>query len=526
MITDILLRSVVNPPLVTKGSTLTYSEEDNNFIELYNYLSTLNNGSGVTPYNPATNYVGTYYVSYANNIWMHVSSSSTGVTPGTDGAIWELTTVGALAHQQGTDESLALGTSHSTTAQDVYDVVNSTAISLSQVAFNSLRLNGTLKKNAIYLINDIAASLSLQAEDLCYLFIHSFGIDKYSLSGTLMLRMPDVSGDLFAPVKWNALGTYATNSNVIYQGYVYRNITGSNNAVASPRIDITNWEQRLADTAYYTNRFYECNFIVDSSYVYITTIEDSLIDAVYSTNDLSNKYLDSFTVTYQCKADSNSTIGALNTIDGNVQRVNAANNSGIIIDLGGNINIDLVSLNNASIIFTGIYLQNFINLLNLTNVTLECQTDVAIDSLMVNFSASKYMTVTETDGTVLTGLVNDNGSSVTKQVTNTGGGVLDFDSLCGGFSDIFGVFECNGATASYSSIVRQFTFIPIKIKPISGVVITLTTSSINTAASNEIVGAVPVVVLDATKNDWAILTPTTNILGHLVWQITSYNVNI
>lgn len=122
----IKLRQLIHTGLTTKGTQLTFSELDQNFIELFDFISSMAAGAGLTAYNAGTTYIGglTYYVSYNANIYKFISSTDkTGITPGTNPAVWELTSAGALTHQQNTDTKLALNTDYEISAITIYDFI-------------------------------------------------------------------------------------------------------------------------------------------------------------------------------------------------------------------------------------------------------------------------------------------------------------------------------------------------------------------------------------------------------------------
>lgn len=125
----IILRIVEAEGYETKGSEISWAEEDNNFVVLANSIKELlelikaSSVGGVDDYNPAVEYSNTdpdTYVTYDNNTYRYIGASpSTGITPGTDESKWELVSSGAFTHQQNTDTALALGTEFEVTAEAI-----------------------------------------------------------------------------------------------------------------------------------------------------------------------------------------------------------------------------------------------------------------------------------------------------------------------------------------------------------------------------------------------------------------------
>lgn len=130
-IDSIILRSVTQSPYTTKGSSLTYTEEDQNFIKIADAIKELNaqNVSNFTAWNSGTSYGVTTpptYVSYASNIYRAVGNS-TGITPGTDLTKWVIASAGEFAHLQNTDIKLASGTANEVTAAALKIIVDAYA---------------------------------------------------------------------------------------------------------------------------------------------------------------------------------------------------------------------------------------------------------------------------------------------------------------------------------------------------------------------------------------------------------------
>jgi len=102
---SVVLRSVSNPPLSTKGSDLTFTELDNHAVKLYDAVQAIVSGENVTAYDAGTTYdmfstdVNQQFASYNSRIWkaVYVGSPSTfsGQTP-EEGIYWEQVSLAQL----------------------------------------------------------------------------------------------------------------------------------------------------------------------------------------------------------------------------------------------------------------------------------------------------------------------------------------------------------------------------------------------------------------------------------------------
>ena len=126
---NILLRTLVDANYTTKGSPLTWDEEDTNFKILgdaIKELQTPNTGS-FTPYNAGTTYsnVAPDYVSYDGNVWEFISATPTsGVTPGTNPLVWSSVSLGQFSHVQNTDQYLDFGGAYQVSAAELFALVS------------------------------------------------------------------------------------------------------------------------------------------------------------------------------------------------------------------------------------------------------------------------------------------------------------------------------------------------------------------------------------------------------------------
>ena len=86
---DILLRSLINAPLTTKGTEFTFADLDGNWIELYNQLVSLSQSSFVDAYSAAITYVQNEAVMFSSQLWKMVNvAPQINITPGTNPAVW------------------------------------------------------------------------------------------------------------------------------------------------------------------------------------------------------------------------------------------------------------------------------------------------------------------------------------------------------------------------------------------------------------------------------------------------------
>jgi len=86
---NLLLRSLINAPLVTKGSELLFADFDQNIIDIYNIFVELSQSSQVPAYDNAITYVQGKYVSSASQLWKMINPvPQINITPGTDPLTW------------------------------------------------------------------------------------------------------------------------------------------------------------------------------------------------------------------------------------------------------------------------------------------------------------------------------------------------------------------------------------------------------------------------------------------------------
>lgn len=280
------LRTVTDPRFTTKGSELTWIELDDNFVYFHDLIDGLDGSgtSGITPYNAGTTYTGgeTVYVSYNGNIYKFISATDeTGVTPGTDGTVWELSSTGELVHQQGTDTVLNYGGLFQTSARDLYDLVNNQLIQVTAAQFETFRAAGSLKKNRWYQITD---DITLQV------YVYSMGGSAWSPRGMVKIQMPDASvAPTWQPtaIENPAINLYRSWSNIVYQ-----HATGTNTST-SPDGDGTNWTPVITSAPQYKATYYAAHLRFDGTAFAIDVIQDPLTGGRYNLANGINSVINS-----------------------------------------------------------------------------------------------------------------------------------------------------------------------------------------------------------------------------------------
>lgn len=141
---SILLRTASDPNLVAKGSSLTWTEEDTNFIIIANLLRSLQavDTTNFEAYNAGTEYEQGDFVSYDGNVYEYINATpQTGITPGTDPLTWEITSQGLFTHERNKDQFLDQGGSFEISAEDIFNGLNSIPV-ISDSAYDETAWNG------------------------------------------------------------------------------------------------------------------------------------------------------------------------------------------------------------------------------------------------------------------------------------------------------------------------------------------------------------------------------------------------
>lgn len=523
---DIILRSSSNAPLVTKGSELTYAELDGNFIELYEYLTNMNAGSALAPWSVATTYTGTNYVSYNGNIYQQISSPSLGQVPDLNPTVWQLSSVGALAHEKNKDQYLDFGGANQVSATEVNDIVDNQIIVITPTDFTNAITGSTLKPNRIYKVDLTLAGLSSISFNQPFLYVRSLTNNSYSGNGWISLL---VGSSIYS--NWNPNGTYLSSSYVQYKTIVYENLTGGNNIALPPSLDTTNWQLVSTSTFYQTVFFHDVSFKLEGS-VTINNFTDKWGN-VYSYADLISRNIANISGLMKGNKciDATASLKDLSNLSGGQIYYNLlSNQSTVYANVGGDIttkfnnnifdnsifqSIEPIRGQVYNNHFTNVYLY-FLNGIN---------SAVTIVDLNINFNTQTQINIPNNLMSFISGNVNDKGSSVvgTMDITATGL-LLDLD----GFfinSDIIGIFEFTSTNPieTIDTIVRNFKGFPIMFKPATGLTLELLPTPVGTlSADGQIIAdTVATISLDGDRGDYAILEPA-NVSGYQVWRLKQY----
>lgn len=510
---DIILRSTTYSPLTTKGSELTYTELDENFIELYAYLTALNNGSSLTPWSISTTYTGTAYVSYAGNIYKLITSPSLGQVPTSNPTVWQLTSVGELAHEKNKDTYLDKGGSYEVTAQDLHGLVNDQVILTTVAGFEADALNGDLIPNRLYQLTNTYPKY----------FVRSLTNTTYSNTGWLVETTPNIS----LVTQWLPEVAYGINTHVSYMNNVYKNLTGTFNSTITPDADTVNWVYISNPTYYNDEIFHNVRFNINGGSVLVYNCNDKY-NNTYSGTDLYLRrwgYMDGLYNNNIVTNDAGSVLDLVQLTGGSIQ--NTINGSSTFqMPFGGFGYIQGCTFNN-SIVVSLKKFEGVMNNVSLTNTQLYFANGLGsagnLQNLTIIFDQLSQLDIAESISTAYTGTVTKYGSTVEEMVDISGiGTTLDVDILIGQV-DIIGVY--NLITVDPNETIDTFykynRLFPVKLKMVStGSTLTVNTTAYTSISGNgQIIGDVATVVL--TDVDYMILEPL-NYNGFDIWRIKEY----
>lgn len=524
---DIILRSSSHAPLTTKGSELTYTELDGNFIEIYDAVASINDISNIAPFNITTTYSGTEYVSYNGNIYVHISATdTTGILPDTDPTKWQLTSIGALAHQQNKDSYLAFGSASQVSATDLANIINYQVINVTYSAFMNLVNTSTLKVNRLYCITDTNAHLdnSNYVNSSIKLYIRTISTNQYSNRGFISFVAPKY--DTFSVYDYT--NAYVINDKVGYGLFVYQCIDATANG-DTPNNDVASWQLKspISFPAYYSTRFYDVDFIDNNGIFYFGKLYDKNNNTFGST-DFENGNIVSTQVNYNNDIDTSS---YWNNMFGNANGVYSNKLvSGSFINSKGGYSPNSIGSN--YLVKSAITCDEFFNgdIFNnqLQNVTLNIPNGDflgTLANLKISFAVNTSLNV-DANTSINGGYMNEQGSNIAVNLDITGtSGVVELDSILN-YADIYGVFEmdCSGQMIDY--LLKGNYYCPIVIKPATAhQSLTIKIYDLSSANNNNCVSSnygSGTYDLYTDNGDYAVLEKV-NINGFDLWNVTYIN---
>lgn len=522
LVTSILLRTTSHADLTTKGSQLTFAEGDAVVIGFYEFLKDMVSGSSIAPYNAGTTYTGTQYVSYAGNIYVHISGTpTTGVTPGTNPAKWELSSVGALMHVRNQDTHLAYGTASEVSASDLRLLLDAQYIQVTEAGFQTLIDNVELSQNAIYEITDHNLSTSK-------ILIQMFGSLSFSPFAILSVRVPKLSA---LSGIWNPVGTYAVNAYVAYSGEVYKNLTGTNDANTAPSADGTNWQlQDKTVSSRYETQFFGAEVSFDGIEFTINKVYDRYYGNTYG-RILTGTVLQPFVI----NADAlNNLLDAESNFDGVCNfRGSVTNNvliaSQVVSNLGGNVEGGGFTQNkliNTIITYTGSNNGEFTgNVLQGVALTFSDGHDTtkSISASRFEFAGQQSLSI-RSDASFTGKTVNIEGSNIQDTIVMTG--LATVDLATNGDPDVYGeiILSSTNPTETVNTFSNGARIFPIKIMSESGLTVTLNcTAYASVAAHGKVIAPSASYSINGSRGDYVILEPVT-VGAYNCYRVKSSNL--
>lgn len=502
---ELLLRTTSNPDISTKGSELTFGEGDNNFIAIYNFLKELSSGAGLNPYNPATGYTGTVYVSFGGNIYQHIAGgTSTGITPGTNPAVWQLTSIGELIHPVNQDDYLDFGGANQVSAADLYELLNNQTIQATQAELVAAIGSATIVPNRIYEITDLAFTTAS-------LLLFSTSVRSVSVNGVLVMRVADPAQvNPWSPTATYAVDDYVANS--LYGLEVYKNITGSNNPNLPAASDGTNWQmQNKAVSSKYKWSYFDAQVTIDHS---INTITIEKITDRYGNQNgrvliaPDPFFEDGNRIANICDGGSSFT---------SVQTLNGQCNSNALVYssvscIGGDGNFSNNSLIKGTVVFQdtldGDFNENIIEGCQLTFAG-GLNSGSTIQTSRFTFTGLQVLRVRA--GASFTGkIINESGSNAQDTIVITG--LTNINLALNGVPDVYGEFilSSTNATESISRFINGVGLFPIKIMPESGLTITINCTAYGSIGiDGQVMGASASYSINGSRGEYIVLEPAT-----------------
>lgn len=523
-LSDITLRATSYPPLTTKGSALTFAEMDDNFIEVYAYLVSMNTGGGVPSYSIVTGYTGTVWVAYAGKIYRHIGAgTSTGQLPTSFPAVWQEVTSGELTHVQGTDQGLDTGGANAVTAAQLKELVTGQYIGTTLASFNTLAGGGNLKPNRIYALSDALTYGTL--------LVHTISTEQVAANAQVLMRVPDPA-QLHPGLVWQLGETYAAADLVAWDGLVYENQTAANGSNTPPN-DAVNWQPIDRADPEYIDTTVEVVVSYAGAIFTVTAAHQPTINTDLGGIDMTGAsepqvwVLDDG-IYYGNTADAISEIGDLGRVRGGLIRYNSLRRSSVQLTKGLRGTFEGNTLTNANMTIQaggeGDITDN-----DITGATLVWASALVagddVTGCTINFPVGTTVNMRSGYG-ALTGVVASPAGSTAQDAIDLIG-ITTLDKSANGVPDIYGtvVVTSSNASETLDRIENDVRIMPLKIMPNAGLSLGVTTVAGNTVGTNgEIVSGAGSLTLNGDRGDYMIVAPI-SLGGFDVYQLIAYFIN-
>lgn len=505
---------------LVKGSQLTHNELDDNFTYLDNRISGMTSTVDVAPYNGGTTYTGSMYVSYAGNIYLHISGTpTTGVIPSSDATKWQLVSAGVLIHEKNKDTYLDFGGANQVAASEIKTLIdNSTLILTTYSDLSDAVVNGTLIREAVYLVTDSDPIFYAKAQTAKSLYHDAYAI-RYipkhtNLGGTYEF--------------WNG-GFYSVNDKVVYGNYVYKNLTGDNSG--NPRVTGLDWEVVSP-------------LLVPSDYIFSTVkakiqqrkdygigslveFEDSdgneyMLWQYPSIGTSNNKFINSYWFGHDMHVEGT----FANNIFKNIQSVGASFERIMGVYEFNEMFSSVFNSNYG--VFDGEFKRNNIRNGVLSSATESTNAGFKFNYNVLDFPSTVGIGITlRPDAVIENCLINSKGSDAVDHLDGSAavtGSTLDLNF--NGTNDAYGIFEITTADIDINEIIGAPShFEVIKIKPIAGVTMYYTSTNTVTGDGQLVddgagIGSLPII---GDAGDYIEITKRV-ANGFNVYYVEHYNV--
>lgn len=501
---------------LVKGSQLTHEELDGNFIYIVNLVSGLTSSVDVAPYSGGTTYTGSTYVSYSGNLYLHISGTpTTGVIPDSDPTKWQLVSSGVLIHEKNKDTYLDFGGANQVSASEIRSLIdNSTLILTTQSDLSDAVINGTLIREAVYLVTDSDPIFYVKAQTANSLYHDAFAVryipNHVSLGGTYDF--------------WNIGSAYAINNKVVYGNYVYKNLTGDNSG--NPRVTGLDWEivSHLSVPTDYIFSTVKSKIQQRKDYGVngLIEFEDSdgnefMLWQYPSIGTTNNKFINSFWFGHDMHVEGT----FRNNIFKNIQSIGSSFESILGIYEYNEMNNSLLQSNYG--IMQGEFIKNIC-----TNILFECtegtNTDFKFNRNLVQFTSRKSIAL-RPSAVIEDCVITSKGSDAVDVLDGSSavsGSTLDLND--NGTNDAYGIFEIGTADITIDSLTGMPShFEKIILRPAVGrFALMALQAAVDIAAANQLVDGLGVggtFTLDGSLGQYAIIEKSVN-QGFNVYKVT------